>query len=422
MSAPTVLVTGATGRIGSAVVEQLLGHDVRVRALAHRRDERSDRLLAAGVDVVTADVFDPMQVRAAMDGVQRMVYVPPWHPHMMHSAVAVATAARQANLEAIVGLSQWLANPNHPSLATRQNWLTEQLFDMLPDTVHITVNPGFFADNYLAGMIGFAAQLGYLPVPAGDGRNAPPSNWDIARVVTAALLEPERHAGRRYRPTGPRLLSSADIASAVGEALGSKVRPMPLPSWMFDKALRALGPRVGVDVFLLSQVQSYYQEGKLGTWEIAAPTTDVHDATGSPAEDFLTTARRYTDGPQAQRSLANTAKALWDFTRIGLTPRPRLDRFIAMQQHPLPPTPELSAHSALWSDEHARPAHGPDRRHQPTAAPETPDRLRRRVPSEIAAVTNTSAMAPTDATARSAEPRSAALSTTAISAQDVATT
>ncbi len=356
MSAPTILVTGATGRIGGAVVEQLLARGVRVRALAHRRDARSERLHAAGAEVVTADLFDPMQIRVAMDGVRRMVYVPPWHPHMMHSAVAVATAARQSKLEAIVGLSQWLANPSHPSLATRQNWLVELLFDMLPDTVHVTVNPGFFADNYLAGMIGFAAQLGYLPVPAGDGLNAPPSNWDIARVVTAALLEPEQHAGRRYRPTGPRLLSSSDIARDVGVALGRTVRPMPLPGWMFEKALRALGPRVGVDMFLLSQVQYYYQEGKLGTWEIAAPTTDVYDATGSPAEDFVATARRYTNGPQAQRSVANTAKALWDFTRIGLTPRPRLERFIRAQQHPLPPNPELSAHSTLWSAEHGRPS------------------------------------------------------------------
>ena len=357
MSEPTILVTGATGRTGSAVVEQLLSHGARVRALAHSRDARSEKLRAAGVDVVTADLFDPAQILGAMQGVQRMVYVPPWHPHMMHSAVAVATAARKSNLEAVVGLSQWLANPSHPSLATRQNWLVEQLFDMLPDTIHITVNPGFFADNYLAGMIGFAAQLGYLPVPSGDRRNAPPSNWDIARVVTAALLEPHRHAGRRYRPTGPRLLSSADISSAVGQALGRTVRPMPLPSWMFNKALRALGPRVGVDMFLLSQVQYYYQEGKLGTWEIAAPTSDVYDVTGSPAEDFVTTARRYADVPQARRSAANTAKALWDFTRIGVTPRPRLEHFIRMQQHPLPPDPELSAHSTIWSAEHRRPPH-----------------------------------------------------------------
>ncbi len=312
MSGPTYLVTGATGKTGRAVVEQLLGHGARVRALVHRVDSRSEELRAAGAEVVCADLFDPVAVRTAMADAQRMYYVPPWHPHMLHSAVAVATAAQEVGLEAIVHLSQWLANPAHPSLATRQNWLAERLFALLPDTAGITVNPGFFADNYLAGMMGFAVQLGRLPVPVGDGRNAPPSTWDIARVVTAALMDPHRHAGRRYRPTGPRLLTSAEMADAVGEAIGRPVRPLPLSDAMFGKALRALGGQVGVDMFLLSQVRHYYTEGALGTWEVAAQTTDVDDVTGTPAEDFVATATRYARGPDARRCLPGTLSALWE--------------------------------------------------------------------------------------------------------------
>ncbi len=353
MNRPTYLVTGATGKTGYAVAEQLLSHGAQVRALAHRVDARSERLRAAGAEVVTVDLFDPAGMRAAMDGVQRMYYVPPWHPNMTHSAAVVATTAREVRLESIVHLSQWLANPVHPSVATRQNWLAERLFAMLPDTAHITLNPGFFADNYLAGMMGFAVQLGRLPVPAVDRRNAPPSNWDIARVATAALMDPHRHAGRRYRPTGPRLLTSAEMAEAVGEAAGRKVRPLPLSEAMFNKALRALGGKVGVDRFLLSQVQYYYQEGKLGTWEVAAPTADVYEVTGTPAEDFVTTAARYLRGPQGQRSIGRTLGALWDFARVGLTPKPRLDSFIRMQQHPVPAAPQLSARSAVWAAEHA---------------------------------------------------------------------
>lgn len=354
MSQPTHLVTGATGKTGRAVVDQLLARGARVRALVHRVDGRSEQLRAAGAEVVGADLFDPVEIRAAMAGVQRMYYVPPWHPNMLHSAVAVATAAREVGLEAIVHLSQWLANPAHPSLATRQNWLAERLFAMLPDTASITVNPGFFADNYLAGMMGFAVHLGRLPVPAEDGRNAPPSNWDIARVVTAVLMDPHRHAGRRYRPTGPRLLSSTEIANAVGEALGRPVRPLPLSDAMFDKALRALGSQVGVDIFLLSQVRHYYTEGKLGTWEVNAPTTDVEDVTGAPAEDFAATAARYLRGPHSRRSVAGTLSAVWDLARVGVTPRPRLDRFVRLQQQPMPTDAQWSARSAVWAAEHAR--------------------------------------------------------------------
>ncbi|VBA35902.1 Sarcosine/dimethylglycine N-methyltransferase [Mycobacterium innocens] len=116
-------------------------------------------------------------------------------------------------------LGQWLASPEHPALSTRQAWLTAELFGLLPDTVRVAVDPGFFADNYLQ-LVPLAAQLGVLPVPTGSGRNAPPSNEDIARVAVGALLDPHRHDGRAYRPTGPTLLSGADIADAVGEALG----------------------------------------------------------------------------------------------------------------------------------------------------------------------------------------------------------
>ena len=121
MSNPTILVTGATGKTGGAVASQLLLQGARVRVLVRTRDARSRRLHDLGAEVVIADMFDPLQVEAALAGVSRLYYLPPWHPYMVQSAAVFATAARRAGVEAIVGLSQWLANPSHPSLATRQN-------------------------------------------------------------------------------------------------------------------------------------------------------------------------------------------------------------------------------------------------------------------------------------------------------------
>ncbi|WP_428342854.1 NmrA family NAD(P)-binding protein [Mycobacterium sp.] len=349
---PLILVTGASGKTGRTVVRTLREHGARVRALVHRHDARSDLLTQWGAEVVAADIFDPLAVRAAMRGVSRLYYVPHFHPHMTDSAVNVATAAHAEGVEAIVGLSQWLASPLHPSLATRQTWLVQRLFDMVPAASHTVVQPGYFADNYLAGLIGFAAQLGVLPVLAGDQRNAPPSNEDIGRVAAAILLDPQPHAGRRYRPTGPALLSNTDIAAMVGHALGRRVRPAPMPVWMMLKALRATGGRVGLDTFQISQIRHYWTEGQRGTWEVHAPTTDVYDLTGRSPEDFATIAARYATLPQARRTAGNLTRALWDFTRIGLTPRPALDRFVRTQQHPQPLTPELAADSVIWKREH----------------------------------------------------------------------
>ena len=115
-----ILVTGATGKTGSAVVTQLLAKGVPVRALVRTLDRRSAALAASGAEVVIADIFDPGQLLDAMRGVQRAYYCPPYHPFVIQSASAFAAAARETGLEQIVGLSQWLAGPNHPSLMTRQ--------------------------------------------------------------------------------------------------------------------------------------------------------------------------------------------------------------------------------------------------------------------------------------------------------------
>ncbi|OBG31708.1 NmrA family NAD(P)-binding protein [Mycobacterium sp. E3198] len=348
---PRILVTGATGKIGGAVAAQLLEKGVPTRAMVHREDARSARLRDLGAEVVVADMFDINQVSAAMDGVDRLYFNPPYHPHALDSAVAFAVAARRAGVEAVVALGQWLASPEHPSLMTRQAWLTDKLFELLPDTAHVAVDPGYFADNYLQ-VIGMAAQLGVLPTPTGGGRNAPPSNEDIARVAVGALLDPHRHDGRAYRPTGPKLLSGPEIADAVGAALGRRVRHIDLPPWMFMRAVRVNAKRLGADPFFQSGLRHYLPEYALGTWEVGGPTTHVRDVAGVEPEDFLTIARRYVNGPETRRTPANFLRATWDFLLTGLVPMSRLDKFDRLQQHPQPKHPNFSGQSAVWRTEH----------------------------------------------------------------------
>ncbi len=213
--------------------------------------------------------------------------------------------------------------------------------------------PPFFADNYLGnGLTGLAAQLGVWPVPMGEGRNAPPSNEDIARVAVGALFDPCRHAGRVYRPTGPELLSSEEMSDAIGEAVGRRVRHIDVSLQTFLKALRVMGPRAGIDEALMAEVRWYYEEGRLGTWELGVPTTHVRDVAGVEPEDFATIARRYASRPDAERTAGNLARALWDFARIGATPAPRLDRFVQDKRQPVPTEPELSVLSDVWAREH----------------------------------------------------------------------
>jgi NAD(P)H dehydrogenase (quinone) len=352
MTNSRVLVTAATGKIGGAVAAQLLEKGVPTRALVHRDDGRAARLRALGAEVVVADMLDILQVQAAVDGVDRLFFNPPYHPHALDSAVAFAVAARRSGVEAVVALGQWLASPEHPSLMTRHHWLIDKLFELLPDTAHVAVDPGFFADNYL-NLVPMAAQLGVLPTPTGTGRNAPPSNEDIARVAVGALLDPHRHDGRAYRPTGPTMLSGAEIADAVGEALGRRLRHIDIPPRMFMKAVRVNAKRLGADLFLQSSLRHYLPEYALGSWEVGGPTTHVRDVAGVEPEDFLTIARRYVTGPDSRRTAGNLMRQLSNIMLIGVVPMHRLDGFDRLQQHPQPAHPRFSGQSAIWRHEHA---------------------------------------------------------------------
>ena len=349
MTKPTILVTGATGNTGSAVVAELRRQGWPVRAVVRRFDARSRALDRMGADTVVADLFDPEQLLTAMRGTARAYYLPVFDPFMIQGAVAFAAAAREAGLEQVVQMSQWLSSPHHPSLATRQTWLADQLFDMLPGVAHTIVNPGMFADNFLR-IIDFPALLGVYPVLTGKGRAAPVANEDIARVVVAALADPARHAGQRYRPTGPTLLSGREMAAVIAGVVGHRVLPVDMPLWLFLKVARMQG----VSPFLLSGYRHYLNDVREGAFELDGGVNDtVRALTGAPAEAFEVTARRYAALPFAQPTLGNRLRALGQFMRAPVSPGHNLARYERAQGFPAMPTARSAMASERWQAEHS---------------------------------------------------------------------
>ena len=349
MTKPRILVTGATGRTGGAVVTQLLAKGYPVRAAVRVRDARSDLLQRRGAEVVVADIFDPGQLMDALRGAQRAYYCPPYNPFVIQSASAFAIAARETGLEQIVGLSQWLAGPNHPALLTRQLWFIDRMFAALPGIAHTVVNPGFFADSPYMEMMPFAAHLGVFPLPvAGESRNAPPSVDDIARVAVAALLDPARHAGKRYRPTGPKLLSVVEMTAVIGHVVGHKVRHVRSPLWIFYKAAKAQG----LEPILLSGLRHYFQDHDRGAFAVGAPNDTVRELTGRDAEDFETIARRHAASPESRQSFGARLAALGRFMAVPILPGFNPAIYDRAQEQPVPPTPHLALDDADWTASH----------------------------------------------------------------------
>lgn len=349
MSHIKVLVTGATGRTGSAVIKELLKRGLAVRAMVRRNDHRSDELRKLGVEIAVADLFDPEHVARAIRGTQRAYFLPAYSPYMIQAAAAFAIAAANEKLEHIVQMSQWTSSPAHPSIFTRQTWLVDKLFAQIPGVGHTIVNPGMFADNYLR-MIDMAALLGLFPVLSGTSKSSPVSNEDIARVVATILADPENHAEKSYRPTGPKLLSAQEMAGIIAGVVGHRVRPVNIPIWMLGKVARMQG----VHPFEISGYRYYMQDHKRGTFEFEGGVTDVvRELTGTPAEDFETTARRYASLPFAKQTVGNRLLAWARFMITPAYPGYNLDKWDREHGLPMPSVPQLTMDSPTWIREHA---------------------------------------------------------------------
>jgi uncharacterized protein YbjT (DUF2867 family) len=342
---PKILVTGSTGQTGRPLVAELLNRGWPVRAMVSRRDDRSEALQRLGAEIVVADMYDPEQLYAAAKGTQRAYYLPLMQPYMIQAANAFAVAARDAKLEQIVQMSQWTSSDSHPTAMTRQTWLIDQTFSMIPGVAHTIFNPGMFAYNFLR-VIDFAALLGIFPVLMGESRCAPISNEDMAKAAAALLTsEPSSHAGKSYRPTGPELLSGKDMAAIIAKVVGHRVVPVNLPLWMFRKVAR----QQGVDPYQIAVLLHYIRDNKLGAFSYEGGiTTVMEELTGASAESFETTARRYAAMPFARQTIGNRIKAFINFNLTPFFPAYDIKSFEKRLRLPVPPKPLYCMENERW--------------------------------------------------------------------------
>ena len=351
---PLVLVTSAAGKTGLPVTLLLREMGVQVRAFVRRRDARAERLAKAGAELFVGDQYSLSDMRRAMTGVRRAYQCAPTAPNGLHFNAVFTVAAAEAKLEHVVTLGQWLTAADHPSLFTREVYLSDRLIRMPRDMTVTSVNPGWFADNYLMGL-DMAAHLGVFAMPLGDGdvkKNAPPSNEDIAAVAVGALMDPQAHAGRAYRPTGPELLSPNEIAAAMGRALGRKVRFMDVSEKMMTKALQAVPPS-NYSEAAASQLAIYAEEYRRGAFAVNAPTDAVRRVAGRAPEALESIVRRRVEArPELRRSLRRTLGGMGDFLRMLLTRPLDLAKIQAERDYPALRKPVLCQEDPEWRRTH----------------------------------------------------------------------
>ncbi len=351
---PKILVTSAGGKTGLQTALQLRAMEYPVRAFVRRKDSRSEILERAGAELFLGDQYSLSDMRRAMQGVTRAYQCAPTAPNGLHFNAVFTAAAYEARIEHVVTLSQWLSSVDHPSLFTREVYLSDILIGMRSEMSVTTVNVGWFADNYLM-VLHMAAHLGQFTMPLGDGslkKNAAPSNEDIASVVASALTDPDRHAGKTYRPTGPTLLSPDEIADAMGRALDRQVRYVDISERMMVKALKALPP-ANYSEAAVTQLAIYSDEYRRGAFAVNAPTEDVLQVGGREPETFESIVRRkVAEQPDLQRSLIGRLGAVGGFLKILATRPFDLDRAQAQRDYVRLSSPTFCQDDEAWSARH----------------------------------------------------------------------
>lgn len=279
MTKPTILVTGATGKTGAHVVEQLIKIGFPVRALVHRRDERSARLTSLGAHVVEGDFLDAESLRAPLAGVKRAYFCYPVMDRLLEGTTNFALVAKEVGLEAIVNMSQIIAREGHPSPLTRQHWLAERVLDWAGiGATHI--RPTFFAENPLMFNAAGIAGEGKLYQPHGDGRHAAVTSEDIARVVVGVLTDPGPHIGKVYKVTGPEALSQKEMAATFSRILGRPVEYVDLPLERWQKAMAD----AGLPPFAIAHLSYVSEDHKNGAFDQV--TDVVRKVGGLPPRTF----------------------------------------------------------------------------------------------------------------------------------------
>lgn len=139
------------------------------------------------------------------------------------------------------------------------------------------------------------------------------------------------------------------MAAIIARVVDHRVLPVDLPFWMFRKVAR----QQRVDPFLISMFRHYIEDMKSGAFELDGGVTDVvEELTGTPAESFETTARRYASLPFARPTMANRLKAFLNFNLVPFWPAYDLDRLDRQLDLPRPARPSLSMQDERWLAEH----------------------------------------------------------------------
>jgi uncharacterized protein YbjT (DUF2867 family) len=272
-----ILVTGASGNIGTELVKELSRRGEKFRA-AYTTKEKAEKARTAVVEPVVADFAKPESLAAALAGVDRLFLLSA-NPS---SEAAVVRAARTAGVTQIVKLSVYDAPAEGFAFGKMHRAVEKEIEASGID--YTFLRPNGFMQNLANQQAPAIRERGAFYFPAGGARISHVDVRDIARVAAAALTGPG-HAGKAYELTGPEALTYDDMAGTLTRVLGRPVAYVAISDDDFRKALGGSGTPAPV-IEGLVDLFAFYKRGGA-----ARISPDIEKVTGKKATSFEEYAR-----------------------------------------------------------------------------------------------------------------------------------
>ncbi|MGX4801521.1 SDR family oxidoreductase [Bradyrhizobium guangdongense] len=218
----TILVIGATGRVGRHVVEQLVKRDAKVRVLT-RDPAKAD--VPAGVEIAKGDLLDIEALRAAFSGVRTLFLLNAVTGDEFTQAIITLNIAREAGVERVVYQSVFDADGavNVPHFAVKSG--AERMLARMGFSATI-LRPSYFIDNELM-IQDVILNHGVYPMPIGSKGVAMVDARDIAEVAAIELIRRDSASEKLPVETinlvGPDTLTGPGVAKIWSDLLGRPI-------------------------------------------------------------------------------------------------------------------------------------------------------------------------------------------------------
>lgn len=267
----TILVTGASGNLGKALVVALKSKGMRVRAASRDPGKLAP---AAGVGAVAFDYTAGATHGPALEGVEGLVLIaPPLDSEAPSKLNPVIDTAKSKGVRHIVMISALGVDAvDQAPLRIVERHL------MACGVPYTILRPNFFMENFSTGFLAPMVKQGGIFLAAADGKTSFISVVDIAEVAAAAF--DKRLVSKEYNLTGPEALDHTSVAALISKASGRTVTYQAIPDEAMLKGLRATGMPEGA-VQYVGMLYSVVRAGYA-----AAVTKDVQTVTGRAPTRF----------------------------------------------------------------------------------------------------------------------------------------